>query len=111
MFGMVQILPDGNLRVITPYTDMGNGAATTLGLAPAEFLGQNAQTIAMSEIAPFNALGLTTKSPSSAPNWVRYNYGSSSACLGAFHQYHAVKGPRRRCFCRACCRPRAQGGA
>ncbi|WAS58907.1 molybdopterin-dependent oxidoreductase [Burkholderia ambifaria] len=98
MFGMVQILPDGNLRVITPYTDMGNGAATTLGLAPAEFLGQNAQTIAMSEIAPFNALGLTPKGPSSAPNWVRYYYGSSSACLGAFHQYHAVKGAAQALF-------------
>ena len=56
MFGMVQILPDSRLRVVTPYTDMGNGAATTLKLAPSEFLGQNAQTIAMSEIGPFNAL-------------------------------------------------------
>ncbi|KUY55290.1 aldehyde oxidase [Burkholderia sp. RF2-non_BP3] len=93
MFGMVQILPDGNLRVVTPYTDMGNGAATTLGLAPAEFLGQNAQTIAMSEIGPFNALGLKrSSSPPDDSKYVCYTYGSSSACLGAFHQYHAVKG-------------------
>ncbi|WP_175922734.1 xanthine dehydrogenase family protein molybdopterin-binding subunit [Burkholderia latens] len=92
MYGMVQILPDSSVRVITPYTDMGNGAATTLGLAPAEFLGQNAQTIAMSEIGPFNALGLNPKLAQGDPKWVRYNYGSSSACLGAFHQYHAVKG-------------------
>ncbi len=94
MFGMVQILPDSSLRVVTPYTDMGNGAATTLGLAPAEFLGQNAQTIAMSEIGPFNALNLKrSNTPSSLQqDTVRYLYGSSSACLGAFHQYHAVKG-------------------
>lgn len=99
MFGMVQILPDSRLRVVTPYTDMGNGAATTLGLAPAEFLGQNAQTIAMSEIGPFNALGLTRSSnPSANPKTVRYTYGSSSACLGAFHQYHAVKGAAQALF-------------
>ena len=39
MFGMVQILPDSRLRVVTPYTDMGNGAATTQ-LAPSEFSGR-----------------------------------------------------------------------
>ncbi|KFL51971.1 aldehyde oxidase [Burkholderia pyrrocinia] len=99
MFGMVQILPDSRLRVVTPYTDMGNGAATTLGLAPAEFLGQNAQTIAMSEIGPFNALGLTRSSnPAANSKTVRYTYGSSSACLGAFHQYHAVKGAAQALF-------------
>ncbi|BAX63752.1 xanthine dehydrogenase family protein molybdopterin-binding subunit [Burkholderia stabilis] len=99
MFGMVQILPDSRLRVVTPYTDMGNGAATTLGLAPAEFLGQNAQTIAMSEIGPFNALGLgRSTDPAANPKTVRYQYGSSSACLGAFHQYHAVKGAAQALF-------------
>ncbi|MBR7962721.1 xanthine dehydrogenase family protein molybdopterin-binding subunit [Burkholderia vietnamiensis] len=98
MYGMVQILSDSSLRVVTPYTDMGNGAATTLGLAPAEFLGQNAQTIAMSEIGPFNALGLDPKLAHGDPKWVRYNYGSSSACLGAFHQYHAVKGAAQALF-------------
>ncbi|OLL32135.1 aldehyde oxidase [Burkholderia sp. SRS-W-2-2016] len=92
MYGMVQVLPDGSLRVITTYTDMGNGAATTLGLAPSEYLGQNARTIAMSVFEPFNALGLNTTSNPQKPTDVRYGSGSSSACLGAFHQYHAVKG-------------------
>ncbi|WP_153101154.1 xanthine dehydrogenase family protein molybdopterin-binding subunit [Paraburkholderia hayleyella] len=92
MYGMVQILPDGALRVITTYTDMGNGAATSLGLAPSEYLGQNAQTIAMSVFEPFQALGLSGTRDPQKPTDVRFTSGSSSACLGAFHQYHAVKG-------------------
>jgi CO/xanthine dehydrogenase Mo-binding subunit len=92
MYGMVQILSDGSLRVITTYTDMGNGAATTLGLAPSEYLGQNAQTIAMSVFEPFEALGLNGTTNPQKQTDVRYTSGSSSACLGAFHQYHAVKG-------------------
>ena len=92
MYGMVQLMPDGSLRVITTYTDMGNGAATTLGLAPSEYLGQNAQTIAMSVFEPFQALGLNGTANPQKPTDVRYTSGSSSACLGAFHQYHAVKG-------------------
>ena len=40
MFGMVQILPDSRLRVVTPYTDMGNGAATTLGSHRPNFSGR-----------------------------------------------------------------------
>ncbi|NML35235.1 xanthine dehydrogenase family protein molybdopterin-binding subunit [Paraburkholderia antibiotica] len=92
MYGMVQVMPDGSLRVITTYTDMGNGAATTLGLAPSEYLGQNAQTIAMSVYEPFKSLHLTATSNPQKQTDVRYGSGSSSACLGAFHQYHAVKG-------------------
>ena len=61
MFGMVQILPDSRLRVVTPYTDMGNGAATTL--LTVRISRQNAQTIAMSEIGPFNALSHAFEQP------------------------------------------------
>nr|WKF59621.1 4-hydroxybenzoyl-CoA reductase subunit alpha [Paraburkholderia busanensis] len=92
MYGMVQILPDDSLRVMTTYTDMGNGAATSLGLAPSDYLGQNARTIAMSVFEPFQALGLNGTSNPTKPTDVRFTSGSSSACLGAFHQYHAVKG-------------------
>ena len=90
MFGAVQILPDGSLQVHTPYIDMGNGAATALGLAPAAWLGRNANTIAMGEAAMFTALGLST-SVSAGDKYVIKLSGSSSACLGAFHQYHAVE--------------------
>ncbi|MBL3921687.1 hypothetical protein FH726_24980, partial [Bacteroides thetaiotaomicron] len=52
-----------------------------------------------SEIGPFNALGLSRSSnPATNPKTVRYTYGSSSACLGAFHQYHAVKGAAQALF-------------
>lgn len=90
MFGAVQIQADGSLLVHTPYIDMGNGAATALGLAPAAWLGRNASNINMGEAAMFNALGLST-SPSAEQKYVIKQSGSSSACLGAFHQFHAVE--------------------
>ncbi|QGZ59064.1 xanthine dehydrogenase family protein molybdopterin-binding subunit [Paraburkholderia acidiphila] len=94
VFAMVQIQPNAGLRVLTHYTEMGNGAATTLALAPAASLGQNAQDIAMGEVDAFqipdfkyNTLGKWSDSrsyPISSP------FGSSSACLGAFQHFQAV---------------------
>ncbi|MFS2004561.1 xanthine dehydrogenase family protein molybdopterin-binding subunit [Duganella sp. CT11-25] len=92
MFGAVQIEPTGTITVYTPYVDMGNGAATALGLAPAAYLGRNANSINMGETQLFDALGLTTKSATPPPaNYVLKSSGSSSACLGAFYQYHVVE--------------------
>lgn len=92
MFGAVQIEASGALTVYTPYVDMGNGAATALGLAPAGHLGRNAGSINMGETQLFDALGLTTKAATPTPaNYVLRSSGSSSACLGAFHQYHVVE--------------------
>lgn len=92
MFGGVQLNRDGTLTVRTPYIDMGNGAATALGLAPARYLGLNASHIKMGDAAYFDALGLTTSSSqSSADNYVIKASGSASACLGAFYQYHVVE--------------------
>ena len=91
MFGGVQLNRDGTLTVRTPYIDMGNGAATALGLAPAKYLGLNATHIKMGDAAYFDALGLTTSGDSTQPNYVILASGSSSACLGAFYQYHVVE--------------------
>jgi CO/xanthine dehydrogenase Mo-binding subunit len=92
MFGAVQIEPTGTITVYTPYVDMGNGAATALGLAPAAYLGRNANSINMGETQLFDALNLTTKSATPPPaNYVLKSSGSSSACLGAFYQYHVVE--------------------
>jgi CO/xanthine dehydrogenase Mo-binding subunit len=92
MFGAVQIEPTGTITVYTPYVDMGNGAATALGLAPASYLGRNANSINMGETQLFDALNLTTKSATPTPaNYVLKSSGSSSACLGAFYQYHVVE--------------------
>lgn len=95
MFGGVQIEADGAITVHTPYIDMGNGAATALGLAPARSMGRNAMNINMGEAALFNSLNLTTCTPATGQpvpaNYVAKASGSSSACLGAFHQYHAVE--------------------
>ncbi|MFX1673954.1 molybdopterin-dependent oxidoreductase [Paraburkholderia sp. A2WS-5] len=96
VFAMVQIQPDADVRVLTHYTDMGNGAATTLGLAPATWLGRNAQEIVMSEVEAFasitdfnyRALGQWPDDSRSYP--ISGPFGSSSACLGAFHHYQAV---------------------
>lgn len=94
VFAMVQIQPNAGLHVLTHYTDMGNGAATTLALAPAACLGQNAQKITMNEVDAFQIpgfdysklgiLGDRRSKPISGP------FNSSSACLGAFHHFQAV---------------------
>jgi CO/xanthine dehydrogenase Mo-binding subunit len=92
MFGAVQIQPDGSLLVHTTYIDMGNGAATALGLAPAKSLGRNANGINMGEAALFNTLNLVN-SPANLnnPHYVYKSSNATSACLGAFHQYHPVE--------------------
>lgn len=92
MYGAVQIEADGGIRVRSTYVDMGNGAATALGLAPSKWLGRNAANIEMGDAAFFNALGLSTSSDDAGkPNYVLKGSGSSSACLSAFYQYHAVE--------------------
>ena len=95
MFAAVQIEPTGAITVYTPYIDMGNGAATALGLAPASYLGRNADSINMGETQLFDALKLTTtRPPPGKPvpgNYVLKASGSASACLGAFYQYHVVE--------------------
>jgi CO/xanthine dehydrogenase Mo-binding subunit len=95
VFAMVQIQQNASLRVLTHYTDMGNGAATTLGLAPAGWLGQNAQEIVMSEVEAFAAIkdfDYRTLGKWDDPRSYAISgpYGSSSACLGAFHHFQAV---------------------
>ena len=107
MFGAVQIEENGGITVHTPYVDMGNGAATALGLAPARGMGRNASFINMGEAALFNSLNLILppygpQAPACAntgstlpdpipPNMVLKASGSSSACLGAFQQFHVVE--------------------
>ncbi|HEY7774166.1 MAG TPA: molybdopterin cofactor-binding domain-containing protein [Marinagarivorans sp.] len=92
MFGGVQLNRDGTITVRTPYIDMGNGAATALGLAPATFLGLNASAIKMGDAGYFDALGLTSSSGDAGKsNYVLKGSGSASACLGAFYQYHVVE--------------------
>ena len=91
MYGGIQINEDGSITVRTPYIDMGNGAATTLGLAPSTWLGRNASDIRMGDAGFFDALGLTTSGSSTQANFVLKGSGSSSACLGAFYQYHAIE--------------------
>ena len=92
MFAGVQIKSDGSLTVRTPFVDMGNGAATTLSLAPSKFLGRNASHIQMGDAAIFDALDLTNDTQSKLKdNYVYMGSGSTSACLGAFHNYHAVE--------------------
>ncbi|MCX5544206.1 molybdopterin-dependent oxidoreductase [Paraburkholderia sp. CNPSo 3076] len=95
VFAMVEIQQDASLRVRTNHTDMGNGAATTLGLAPSWHLGQNAQEIVMSEVDAFSINGVNPATMGLWPGDGRAKglsepFGSSSACLGAFHHFEAV---------------------
>jgi CO/xanthine dehydrogenase Mo-binding subunit len=92
MFGAIQINENGKVTVYTPYIDMGNGAATALGLAPSAYLGRNANNIDMGVTELFDALNLTTQIATPVPsNYVLKGSGSASACLGAFYQFHVVE--------------------
>jgi CO/xanthine dehydrogenase Mo-binding subunit len=97
----VSLGADGKIIVQTNAVDMGNGSATTLALATAANLGNNANQIDMGEVTVFDALDLssdpTQNSNSTDPkkSWQNSYYTSafsmsSSACITAFQQFHAV---------------------
>ncbi len=109
MYGSIEIGRNGSVTIHSPYIDMGNGAATALGLAPATYLGRNANHINMGEVALFNRLELSS-SYEEYPNifthalskfgliedeingrYVKARLSASSACLSAFHQFHVVE--------------------
>lgn len=93
MLGSVKILPDGRISVISNAVDMGNGSATTLAVVTARHLGNNAHEIQMGDPEVFQALELTSGGTPQweNPRWTKKFSGSSSACLTAFHQVHAIE--------------------
>lgn len=94
LMGYVGIDATGKIKVITNAVDMGNGSATTLAVVPYKKLGRNASDIEMGQAAFFNSLDLTDEPKEvqwDNPRWVKKLTGSSSACLTAFHQVHAVQ--------------------
>lgn len=98
----VTLQKDGRILVQTNAVDMGNGSATTLALATAANLGNNADSIDMGEVTVFDALDLSTSpkqnstaNPAEINSWQNDFYTSavsmsSSACITAFQQFHAV---------------------
>ena len=105
VMGDVCLEPDGTVFVRTPSVDMGQGSATTLALAPARWLGVNASRIDMGQVDLFANLQLTMQSKASPgkqnasqsvvsdwddPHYTKAFAMSSSACITAFHQFHAV---------------------
>jgi CO/xanthine dehydrogenase Mo-binding subunit len=94
LMGYTGIDATGKINVITNAVDMGNGSATTLAVVPYKALGKNANDIEMGQAAFFNSLDLTYGGKVDQwnnPRWVKKLTGSSSACLTAFHQVHAVE--------------------
>jgi CO/xanthine dehydrogenase Mo-binding subunit len=51
--GSVGLRADGTIEVKTSYVDMGNGSATMVALACADFLGQNATHVSLGNITEF----------------------------------------------------------
>jgi CO/xanthine dehydrogenase Mo-binding subunit len=88
----VDISPDGTIGVATTCVDMGNGSATSLAISTAA-LGANATRVRLGEVASFGALKITTKPSNdwSNPQYTPALSMSSSACITAFHQVHAVQ--------------------
>jgi CO/xanthine dehydrogenase Mo-binding subunit len=110
----VELGADGRLVVSTNCVDMGNGSATTLALATAPRLGRNADDVRMGDVAAFTVLraqlsnhpaqptahrkahaaerpAASVQQPWDNPNYTAAFSMSSSACLTAFHQVHAVR--------------------
>ena len=89
----VQFDSDGKLSVTSNAVDMGNGLATTLAISTAA-LGTNAHRVQTGDPELFNsALQMVSGEP---PAWTNPHYTpsvsmSSSACITAFHQVHAVE--------------------
>jgi len=99
----VAINAEGRLTVRTNCIDMGNGSATSFALSTARHLGANAQTVEMGDVARFDALGLHAdptppEAPWDDPHWTACYELSSSACMTAFHQVHAVEQAARILF-------------
>jgi CO/xanthine dehydrogenase Mo-binding subunit len=88
----VDISPDGSIGVTTNCVDMGNGSATSLAISTTA-LGANATRILMGEVTLFNALQITSRPYNSwsNPQYTPALSMSSSACITAFHQVHAVE--------------------
>ena len=96
----VALSADGRITVETNCVDMGNGSATTLALIPARHLGHNAHDIRMGEVILFDSLELsncssshgrrTNHHPWDDPRYTASFSMSSSACITAFQQVHAV---------------------
>ena len=98
----VSLDQQGRILVQTNAVDMGNGSATTLALATALHLGNNADSIDMGEVTIFDALDLSTSPTQNSTGissdnttWQNSYYTSvysmsSSACITAFQQFHAV---------------------
>lgn len=118
VLGDVEIERDGSIVVRTTAVDMGQGSATSLALATARWLGANAKTIEMGRVGIFDHLELVDTQPdksaahhavkggtSHSPNkWQanpRYTASvsmSSSACITAFQQFHAIEQSARALF-------------
>lgn len=92
VIGYVGIDEQGRLEVKTNAVDMGNGSATTLAVVPASVLGSNASSIEMGNANLFTQLDMNTDRKKSwdSHDWTPKGVGSSSACLTALHQVHAV---------------------
>jgi CO/xanthine dehydrogenase Mo-binding subunit len=87
----VEIAPDGSISVTSNAVDMGNGAATSLAVSTS-LLGANASRVNLGDVAVFGALQLSGSPVDwSNPRFTPAVSLSSSACITAFHQVHAVE--------------------
>ncbi|HYD99081.1 MAG TPA: molybdopterin cofactor-binding domain-containing protein [Alphaproteobacteria bacterium] len=97
-----EIDAEGRLHVTTSAVDMGNGSATTLAIVPARWMGANADGVSMGETAIWSALALAQGSYTAPPPPGMQNTPaismSSSACITAFQQVHAVEQAARVLF-------------
>ncbi|HYD31265.1 MAG TPA: molybdopterin cofactor-binding domain-containing protein [Azospirillaceae bacterium] len=94
----VELAADGTLKVVSNAIDMGNGSATTLACATADWLGNNADNVTMGATGYWDPLELTSGGYGTLSRAHANTDGqttpavfmSSSACITAFQQVHAL---------------------
>jgi CO/xanthine dehydrogenase Mo-binding subunit len=92
----VELQANGDVAVSSNCIDMGNGSATSLAISTKK-LGVNAKTVQLGQTNLFDVLKLTSDlNESKKPDWKNPRYTpaislSSSSCITAFHQTHAVE--------------------
>jgi CO/xanthine dehydrogenase Mo-binding subunit len=88
----VELQADGRIKVSSNCVDMGNGSATALAISTKR-LGTNATAVILGQASLFDVLKLTAekKNDWKDPRYTPSVYLSSSSCITAFHQTHAVE--------------------
>ena len=89
---VVEITPEGKLKIVTSAVDMGQGLATALAVSTAQSLGRNADEIDTGVVGKFDALQQVGgfKLQPDNPRWTPILQNSTKASSGSSRWVHPV---------------------